>query len=139
MSGDWIEWIGGECPVADDVLVEAKLRSGHSGARHSQTWNWRHYASIADIVAYRVIDQPKQRSDGSLTREEVLRMAQEAGLCDADGFTPDDYYGLEGGALERFAALVAAAEREECAKVCDGSAYDEVRDIAEAIRARGKP
>lgn len=40
---------------------------------------------------------------------------------------------------ERFAALVAAAEREACAKVCDdlwqedGTAYD----CREAIRARG--
>lgn len=47
--------------------------------------------------------------------------------------------------LERFAALVAAAEREACAKVCDELADDEAGDSYEAmcycaykIRARGE-
>ena len=40
----------------------------------------------------------------------------------------------------RFAELVAAHEREECAKVCDDWPNDEamVDNIADAIRARGK-
>lgn len=45
--------------------------------------------------------------------------------------------------LERFAAKVAAAERESCAKLCDslqdwpeGASPD---DCAKAIRARGEP
>ena len=42
---------------------------------------------------------------------EIIRMAREA------GFTPLDY--LNYNRLERFAALVAAHEREACAKVCD--------------------
>ena len=45
-----------------------------------------------------------------MTREEMIRMAQEAGweyATDDRGFEP----------LWRFAALVAAAEREDCAKV----------------------
>jgi len=48
--------------------------------------------------------------------------------------------------LERFAALVAAAEREACAKVCDQQAEDEpyghakfrCANIAAVIRARGQ-
>ena len=41
--------------------------------------------------------------------------------------------------LEKFAALVAAAEREACAKMFDGEvwAYD-YREIAAKIRARGQ-
>ncbi len=45
--------------------------------------------------------------------------------------------------IERFAALVAAAEREECAKVCYGLPWKDVGHIpsnlafAAAIRARG--
>lgn len=43
----------------------------------------------------------------------------------------------------RFAALVAAAEREECAKVCDQQAHEpecpeRATYCAAAIRARGK-
>lgn len=45
-----------------------------------------------------------------MTREEITRMAREAGFVGFDG---------DNGALRRFAALVAAAEREACAKVCD--------------------
>ena len=67
-------------------------------------------------------------------REELIRMAREAGFCVEqidtfdEVFAPDDSYytqhpnvGYEvlTGILERFAALVAAAEREECAKVCE--------------------
>ncbi len=49
--------------------------------------------------------------------------------------------------LMRFAALVAAAEREACAKVCealgndasiDDLAYEAFREADEAIRARGE-
>jgi hypothetical protein len=44
-----------------------------------------------------------------MTREDIIRMAREAGIrdCTCNG---------EFGCLERFAALVAAAEREACAK-----------------------
>ena len=39
---------------------------------------------------------------------------------------------------ENFAALVAAAEREACAKVCEEPWQGSPKGIAEAIRARGK-
>jgi hypothetical protein len=46
-----------------------------------------------------------------MTKEEVIKLAREAGL-----FVPHE--GIpENGAFMRFATLVAAAEREECAKV----------------------
>ena len=66
-----------------------------------------------------------------MNREDITRMAQEAGFVGMDG---------DHGALRRFAALVASAEREACAIVCDdlweddGTAYE----CAEAIRARGQ-
>ena len=72
-----------------------------------------------------------------MTKDEIIRMAREAGLADANGVVHAAYQ------LEAFAALVAAAEREACAKVCDeiNNDYDgeEVSAswIATAIRARG--
>ena len=45
-----------------------------------------------------------------MTRDDILRMAREAKLPD-----PMVFY----ASIERFAALVAAAEREECAKICE--------------------
>ena len=82
-----------------------------------------------------------------MTRDEITRMAREAGFVGMDG---------SHGALGRFATLVAAAEREACAKVCEkisdeydeneGRKYAELRtdaatggrDCASAIRARGE-
>jgi len=69
-----------------------------------------------------------------MTREDITRMALEAGLgpfemnC-ALAHVED---------LERFAALVAAAEREACAKACDGWTHADGDRCAEAIRARGQ-
>ena len=45
-----------------------------------------------------------------MNRDDILRMAREAKLPD-----PMVFY----ASIDRFAALVAAAEREACAKVCD--------------------
>ena len=47
-----------------------------------------------------------------MNRDDITRMAREAGFVDGVA----EIVGLEGFA--RFAALVAAAEREACAKVC---------------------
>lgn len=69
-----------------------------------------------------------------MTRDEVLRLAREAGISirgyyDETGSTPAE--------LERFAALVAAAEREACADTAESAASDDNKyDIAAAIRAR---
>ena len=65
-----------------------------------------------------------------MTRDDIIRMAREAGWHDgllAVTFTVP--------LLERFAALVAAAEREACAKLA-GPHLDGA--IAAAIRARGE-
>ena len=69
-------------------------------------------------------------------RDDIIRMAREAGISDSHAFGMFDF-------LERFAALVAAAEREACAKVCDVLAVhpeyasDITKVAAQAIRARG--
>ena len=80
-----------------------------------------------------------------MDREEIIRMAREAGfqVYGTDVWITDGWWLEE---LERFAALVAAHEREACAKVCDavqkkneddGAWMWEARNCAAAIRARG--
>ena len=64
-----------------------------------------------------------------MTKDDIIRMAREAGLADANGVVHAAYQ------LEAFANLVAAAEREACAKVCGDFAG--ALDAAAAIRARG--
>ena len=76
-----------------------------------------------------------------MDREEIIRMAREAGFRDTT--TPVVALGVSWEQVQRFAALVAAAEREECAKVCDVLAVhpeyasDITKVAAQAIRARG--
>jgi hypothetical protein len=70
-----------------------------------------------------------------MTREEIIRMAREAGLAYGSDEKPL-------GSVTRFAALVAAAEREACAKVCEAiernGAWVTKQEAAAAIRARGE-
>jgi hypothetical protein len=69
-----------------------------------------------------------------MTKDDIIRMAREAGMrktfvCAKPDDCPDDDNcchkqvpeGLHGRpeVIEQFAALVAAAEREACVKVCD--------------------
>jgi hypothetical protein len=75
-----------------------------------------------------------------MNQEDIIRIAREAGF--ADGAV--DIIGLDGFA--NFANLVAAAEREACAKVCEAIATEtygmtslrEYGECAAAIRARGQ-
>ena len=73
-----------------------------------------------------------------MTRDDILRMAIEAGaFFDGDC----SVYDMPEHCFERFAALVADAEREACAKVCEETrfpdSYTAIR-CAAAIRARGE-
>ena len=80
-----------------------------------------------------------------MTREDIIKLAREAGLA----------YGSDEKPLNsviRFASLVAEHEREACAKVCDVLGvhpalnvfnggpewYKHGKDCAAAIRARSK-
>jgi len=80
-------------------------------------------------------------------KDDMIRLAREAGWEYANG---DDGY----DPLWRFAELVAAAEREACAKICDAECnptpheghittyqsggYIMAEYLASAIRARGQ-
>lgn len=71
--------------------------------------------------------------------DDIIRMAREAGIS-----KPWDQEPVKWGTLERFANLVAAAEREACAALCDKISDDDgfeggyADNCAKAIRARGQ-
>lgn len=84
-----------------------------------------------------------------MTRDDIIRMARDA-LAESDG---EDYYAYDcerhwwgcEDALQSFAALVAASEREACAKACDLLHWDwhmddesGPKECASVIRARGQ-
>ena len=73
-----------------------------------------------------------------MTRDDIIRMAREAGLM---GPYSEKWPYIEDEEVtefaERFAALVAAAEREACAKLCEGMARDsfDIRGAALEVAA----
>lgn len=78
-----------------------------------------------------------------MNREDIIQMARDAGFVDYeldDG--TDDAFDIR---YVRFAILVATAENEACAKVCEDEDVASTDDaigvqlcIAESIRARGQ-
>jgi hypothetical protein len=80
-----------------------------------------------------------------MTRDDIIRMAREAGMAEPQEVMYNNFWTADQKELERFAALVAAAEREACAKVCQEEIdrvkplYSVVAENAmKAIRARGQ-
>ena len=84
-----------------------------------------------------------------MTKDDIIRMAREAGFSEKYGYHTDLV------CIEAFANLVAAAEREECAKLIEDEAWRlkklavdtnssstntkaiQASNDADAIRARG--
>ena len=82
-----------------------------------------------------------------MNREDIIRMAEEAGIIPwtkheyvgGKNFSASDE-GLDGdlASLIQFSALVASAEREACAKICEEHSTWTGRMCAETIKARGQ-
>lgn len=66
-----------------------------------------------------------------MNREEVIKLAKQSGLFVELVLERDLDW------LERFAALVASAERSACAKICEEHSTWTGRMCAETIKARG--
>ena len=73
-----------------------------------------------------------------MTTDEVIAIARDVGMC---GMLTDVVCTID--ELERFAALVAAREREACAQVAmefrRGAGDPVCGEVATAIRERGTP
>ena len=67
-----------------------------------------------------------------MTKDNIIQMAREAGISD----TYFDFQMVSPEYLERFATLVVAAQREECAELCDRFAVRDMHpaECAAAIR-----
>ena len=56
-SDGWTKWEGGECPVADGVVVEVRCRDTRTAQLYSpRQFRWRHEQNMFDIVAYRIME-----------------------------------------------------------------------------------
>ena len=64
--------------------------------------------------------------------DDIIRIAESCGIPEFENNES------QADNIMRFAALVAAAEREACAKVCEDSVEYAGDTLANAIRARGQ-
>ena len=80
-----------------------------------------------------------------MNREDIILMVQEAVIGSPTNENPFDFRLVKMETIERFAALVAAHEREECAKLCDHEMAEQgygsdgwhiAKALAKTIRAR---
>jgi len=76
-----------------------------------------------------------------MTQDEVIEMAKQAWADAGDAWVAKEWFDDRVKAFEAFAKLVAAKEREACAKVadeymrdCEGKSFG----VGTAIRARGE-
>ena len=69
-----------------------------------------------------------------MTEKDIIRMAREAGLMSVEFSTALEEMWV--GQLKRFAKLIAAAEREECAQIAAWILKMPENDVSTAIRAR---
>jgi hypothetical protein len=74
-----------------------------------------------------------------MNRDDIIRLAEQSGDGEVRDAIKSHMFFID--ELERFAALVAAAEREACAKVVEnyaGAWDDQGYALSQAIRARGQ-
>jgi len=72
-----------------------------------------------------------------MTRDDIEHMVQEAGIKTGFVLHMPKWDKATWLFMRRFAVLVAAAEREACAKLIEDLAVQHPKYIAAAIRARG--
>ena len=76
-----------------------------------------------------------------MTQDEIIEMAIQSRLAFDSEEYPEiwqTYMNVGKQEIEHFAKLVAAKEREACAKLCEEPWQGSPKGIAEQIRARGE-
>lgn len=85
----WTAWHGGQCPVSSESTVQVWFRHAPQPYRWGQIpslLDWEHHASKADIVAYRVFDEPSgylHLPKLGLTATETAAAARHGEAADA--------------------------------------------------------
>ena len=73
-----------------------------------------------------------------MNRDEIIKLAREVKGAARTSATDGSLWLFSESHLERFAALIAAAEREACIRDCDSVDLVGADDCIAAIRARGQ-
>ena len=79
----------------------------------------------------------KTRKGKHMDRDDIIRMAREAGIPTSEVVIKGNGTHLRSVDIERFAALVAAAEREAIIQAMPGGHSVDPQWVCDMIRARG--
>lgn len=82
----WIEWGGGECPVADFLKVEYQLRGGAKGSESAKILEWQHEGGRHDIIAYR-LHQPQEAEQAKSELNDCIEQ-DAAPVWNGEGLPP---------------------------------------------------
>jgi hypothetical protein len=75
---EWIEWMGGECPVPAGTAVEFRMREAGDDIRDDATsLRWAHDGRSSDIVAYRLHQAPQVARDKQVAGSHYKNMGVE--------------------------------------------------------------
>ena len=95
VEGRWIEWSGGECPVADGVKVDIRFRNGDEiESLNGFLSRWNHIGSGVDIIAYRICEQELSPEDAQAEDEEFARIAKESIVTKHDDHITETFHPL---------------------------------------------
>lgn len=127
----WIEWGGGECPIPPGSKFQYRLRDGTTGAplTTASAWEWHHYNSPYDIIAYR-FGPASSDAEGEWVKTETLdRLQQELAYLRSDR---DNSNSL----LDE-----CRHERNVLQRICAERAHkiERLRDALAAVRVKALP
>ena len=129
------EWIATEKAIKEALANEALEKMAENARELGLDYEPAQPEPVAWEQFYPEMGKPKP----SMKRDDVICMAREAEhLVIEDYYTNGPVRAFSESQLERFAALVASAESEACAKVCDEHCEWTPRMIGATIRARGQ-
>lgn len=99
----WIEWNGGEQPVASSVEVETVYRNGRKDRCLASEYWWCHKDSPYDIIRYRTVNQEQTTVKQPLVEEQPtaeaqkentkMKRKQDVAIGDRVVYTGNDYEG----------------------------------------------
>lgn len=78
-TNNWIEWNGGECPVAAKDKIDVLYRDGDTSTNILRPWQmrWTNYGLDGDIIAYRVVEEAEEGFIPGTTTVDVGEAVQE--------------------------------------------------------------
>jgi len=90
-DNNWIEWNGGECPVADGVKVGIRFRNGGKAKNlNGFELRWDYKGTDGDIIAYRICEQKQSPEDAQAEDEEFARIAKESIVTKQERYLQED-------------------------------------------------